>query len=205
MVSITPPALYLCECKFWKRAAPQEIVHAFRTVLVDVGAHRGFIISSSGFQEGAYAAARNTNIDLLTFAELQAIFADRWRVSMGERLMPYADRLFPYWDPSGGRMPTFQWNKTHLNRHRQLMEAYEPLIWLGPSSQFQQFRRQFPLTLPAVNALGEIEGQVVISYRQLFDFIERNEETARYHFQVLHGEVAPHRLAGEYDPRSVTA
>ena len=94
-VSITPPALYLCECKFWKRAAPQEIVHAFRTVLADVGAHREFIISSSGFQEGAYAAARNTNIDLLTFAELQAIFVDRWRISMGERLMPYADRLFP--------------------------------------------------------------------------------------------------------------
>ena len=59
------------------------------------------------------------------------------------------------------------------------MDAYEPLIWLGPVSRFQGFRHQFPLTLPAVNDRGQIEGQVVISsYRQLFDFIERNEEAA---------------------------
>ncbi len=51
-VSITPPALYLCECKLWQRAVPQEVVQSFRTVLLDIGAHRGFIISSSGFQKG---------------------------------------------------------------------------------------------------------------------------------------------------------
>jgi hypothetical protein len=66
-VAITPPAVYLCECKLWKRAVPQEIVHAFRTVMADVGAHRGFIISGAGFQKGAFEAATNTNIDLVTF------------------------------------------------------------------------------------------------------------------------------------------
>lgn len=49
-VSIVPPAQCLCECKFWRRAVPQEVVHAFRTVMADVGAHRGFIISRGGFQ-----------------------------------------------------------------------------------------------------------------------------------------------------------
>jgi hypothetical protein len=57
-VAITPPAVYLCECKLWKRAVPQEIVHAFRTVMADVGAHRGFIISGAGFQKGAFEAQR---------------------------------------------------------------------------------------------------------------------------------------------------
>ena len=53
---VAPPATYLCECKHWKRAVPQEIVHAFRAVLGDAGAHRGFIISSIGFQQGAFEA-----------------------------------------------------------------------------------------------------------------------------------------------------
>ena len=71
--ALPPPSVYLCECKHWRRAVPQEVVHAFRTVMADVGAHRGFIISIAGFQEGAFEAVANTNIDLVTFEELQEI------------------------------------------------------------------------------------------------------------------------------------
>ena len=92
--SITPNAVYLCECKYWERSVPQEIVHAFRTVMADTGAHRGYIISKAGFQSGAYESAANTNIDLLTFAELQEVFDDRWRIAMGEKLAPYTDIFF---------------------------------------------------------------------------------------------------------------
>lgn len=201
-VAITPPSTYLVECKFWKRAVPQEVVHAFRTVMADVGAHRGFIVSSRGFQEGAFEAAANTNIDLVTFRELQAIFADRWRISMGERFIPYGNRLFPYWD-FPGRMPRFKWEKKHVERQRQLMDAYEPIRRLGPLSRMEKFLWHLPITLPAVNERGEIGGVITIdSYRQLFDFIDRNKELALYHFQVLHGEVPPGRIEGEYDPMS---
>src|SRR6476660_968508 len=31
-VAVSPPALTLFECKHWKRAVPQTVVHAFRTV-----------------------------------------------------------------------------------------------------------------------------------------------------------------------------
>ena len=78
----TPTSVYLCECKYWGKPIPQEVIHSFRTVLVDFGAHRGFIISRAGFQTGARDAVRNTNLDLLTFEELQSLFFDRWRVSM---------------------------------------------------------------------------------------------------------------------------
>ena len=94
-VAIAPPSTYLVECKLWKRAVPQEVVHAFRTVMADAGAHRGFIVSSRGFQEGAFEAAANTNIDLVTFRELQSIFADRWRISMGERFHSPWRSAFP--------------------------------------------------------------------------------------------------------------
>jgi hypothetical protein len=198
---IVPPALYLCECKYWKRAVPQEIVHSFRTVLDDVGAHRGFIISVAGFQQGAYEASKNTNIDLLSFAELQRIFFDRWRVSMGRRYLPYADLLFPYWDPSGGRMPRFRWNDQHIERHRRLVDAYQPLIHLGPVAEWEGYRRRFPIVLPSLDTLGHIAGTTSInSYRELYDFIDANKDLALYHFQVLHGEIDPDRSRGEYDP-----
>lgn len=196
-----PPAAYLCECKFWKRAVPQEVVHAFRTVVSDAGAHRGFIISSAGFQQGAFEAARNTNTDLVTFTQLQEMFFDRWRVAMGERFTPYADRLFPYWD-FPGRMPRFKWRKDHVQRQRQLMEAYQPLIHLGPLARMQHFVSTFPIVLPAVDPCGMFHGEVRInSYRQLYDFIDANKDVALHHFQVLHGEVAPDAIAGGYDPK----
>src|SRR5690349_14180800 len=55
---ITPPSIYLCECKFWSKPIPQETIHAFRTVVADFGAHRGFIISRIGFQSGAIEAVQ---------------------------------------------------------------------------------------------------------------------------------------------------
>lgn len=199
---VVPPAVFLCECKKWQRAVPQEVVHSFRTVMVDIGAHRGFIISMAGFQEGARQAAANTNIDLITFIDLQKVFFDRWRINMGERYARLGDKLFPYWDYPG-RMPTFQWSKSHGERQHALMEAYRPLIQLGFSARLAGFRKEFPVVLPALNKLGHFDGEVTInSYRQLYDFIDANMDDALYHFQVLHGEVRPNRAKGEYDPRA---
>jgi Restriction endonuclease len=89
----TPASVYLCECKLWSRPIPQEVIHSFRTVLSDFGAHRGFIISRAGFQAGAKEAVTKTNLDLLTFDELQSLFFDRWRIAVGKKYLPYADRL----------------------------------------------------------------------------------------------------------------
>src|SRR5690349_17969595 len=55
----------LCECKHWRRRVPQSIVHGFRTIVTDAGAHAGYIVSSVGFQSGAYSAADLTNINIL--------------------------------------------------------------------------------------------------------------------------------------------
>lgn len=198
--SIVPAGMYLCECKHWQRAVPQEVVHAFRTVMQDVGAHHGYIISSGGFQSGAHEAARNTNLHLVTFPELQAIFFDRWRIAMGERYVPYADRLFPYWD-FPGRMPKFKWNNSHAERQAQLCNAYRPLLHLGPAARMEQYKVQLPKTLPAVDehgAIGKSEIRLE-TYRQLYDFIDANKDIALYHFQVLHGEVVPKSKA-EYNP-----
>lgn len=73
-----PTIIYLCECKHWKAQVSQTIVHAFRTVVQDFGAHFGLLISSSGYQQGAIKAASNSNIKLLTWLQFQETFLINW-------------------------------------------------------------------------------------------------------------------------------
>ncbi|OBK57043.1 hypothetical protein A5653_10840 [Mycobacterium colombiense] len=68
----------ICECKNWKRNVPQEKVHAFRTVMIETGANRGYIISSRGFQAGAFEAAVATNIELVTYEQFQELYFTKW-------------------------------------------------------------------------------------------------------------------------------
>ena len=183
-----PSSQYLCECKYWARPIPQEVIHSFRTVVADFGAHRGFVISREGFQSGSYEAVENTNIDLVTFPELQEIFFDRWRIAMGRSFMPYADRLFPYWDYPG-KMPKFKWEKEHIQKQHQLIDAYKPLIHIGPVAEHEEYRQQFPMVLPAVDEKGDIDGEIrITSYRQLYDFMNQIKDIALHHFQMLYGE-----------------
>jgi restriction endonuclease len=184
-----PKSTYLCECKFWSKAVPKEIVHAFRTVVSDFGAHRGFIISKAGFQEGAFEAAKNTNIDLMTFDQVQALFFDRWKVAMGKRYRAEADVLFPYWDYPG-KMPKIKWTKEHSHRQDVLTAAYRPLLHIGPWFEMQGCVWDLPMTLPTVDADGNENGTVTLStYRQVYDFIERSKDLALKQFQMLYGEI----------------
>jgi restriction system protein len=43
-----------CECKHWGAKVPQTIIHSFRTVVNDLGATIGYLISSRGFQSGSF-------------------------------------------------------------------------------------------------------------------------------------------------------
>jgi len=85
-VTRQPRLLILCECKLWKSKVPQNVVRGFRTVMQDSGAHVGYIISSSGFQKGAFESAANTNLHLVTWEEFQQAFYERWFDAMQSRL-----------------------------------------------------------------------------------------------------------------------
>lgn len=74
-------------------------MHSFRTVITDFGANFGYIISKSGFQEGAYQAAKNSNVQLLTWKQFLERFEMRWLESMFERLHNEGFPLREYTDP----------------------------------------------------------------------------------------------------------
>lgn len=109
----------ICECKFWKANVPKEIVHAFRTVMQETGANRGYIISRAGFQSGAYDAAQATNIELVTFAEFQERYFDKWyryRVWAVERRIGNFNTYYEPLGPPG-------WAKIESEDERKAYEA----------------------------------------------------------------------------------
>lgn len=68
--------LWLIECKHWKRAISKLHVIALREIVSDLGADRGILMSESGFQSGAQEAARLTNVQLTSLAELTVTARD---------------------------------------------------------------------------------------------------------------------------------
>lgn len=81
-----PASVCICECKHWNYKVPKSVVHSFRTVVTDFGANFGYLISKSGYQKGAFAAAENSNIKLFTWDEFLKSFEIRWLESMIEKL-----------------------------------------------------------------------------------------------------------------------
>jgi hypothetical protein len=104
-ISRRPQITFLVECKHWASAVPKSIVHAFRTVVSDFGANVGYIVSSLGFQSGAYIAARNSPIRLVTWEEFQADFVDQWiEKYLVPRVAEAADPLIEYTEPINTRI-----------------------------------------------------------------------------------------------------
>ncbi len=184
-----PVSTYAVECKHWRASVPQEVAHSFRAVAADLGVHHAFVVSTNGFQSGAYEAVKHTNIHLVSFVELQQIFVDRWLVAMAQRYMPIADALFPYWDPSGGRMPTGEWGDHQQQKLRLLIRAYEPIVDLGPSMEFDGYRMKLPIVIPVLDDnLEEVSMFTISSCRMFYDFIQNNSAIAMQRFRRLYGE-----------------
>lgn len=67
--SNTPSMIYIIECKDYKRFVSVDKVRNFAYQLNEVGAHKGFIFTSSGFQSGAYKIAKDNHIGLVKVSE----------------------------------------------------------------------------------------------------------------------------------------
>ena len=130
--STQPTTIYLCECKHWQSAVPKTIIHAFRTVVSDYGANWGFVISSAGFQSGAFEAASNSNIRLITWTEFQDLFENRW---IEQYMMPRLQELDPlveYTEPINSRIfrKTDELNEHLQDRFVNLRKQYQDLAYL---------------------------------------------------------------------------
>jgi len=97
----------VCECKHWAKRVPQSVIHAFRTVVAETGANTGYVVSRSGFQQGARAAAVSTNVEPVTWEAFQERFEETWLrtfffptiTSSLDPLLTYAEPFTPTWFP----------------------------------------------------------------------------------------------------------
>lgn len=63
--------LWVVECKQWRTRVPKEKVAALVSIVEDVGADRGILLSESGFQSGAHLFATGRNITLANLNDLR--------------------------------------------------------------------------------------------------------------------------------------
>lgn len=63
---------WVIECKHWGTRIPKEKVLTLQSIVQDVGADRGFLLSETGFQSGAVRCAENSNITLSSLEQLSA-------------------------------------------------------------------------------------------------------------------------------------
>jgi hypothetical protein len=64
--------LVIAECKYWNSPVERLHIDALTTAIQDVGASRGVLFSTKGFQSGAITQAKQSNIDLFTVRDLTA-------------------------------------------------------------------------------------------------------------------------------------
>jgi hypothetical protein len=89
---------WVVECKAWRSNVPKEKVAALITIVQDVGADKGVLLSEKGFQSGAISMARTKNIVLTSIADLsehiKADFAESVISKLAWRLGRVKDRLW---------------------------------------------------------------------------------------------------------------
>jgi hypothetical protein len=102
---------WVVECKAWGSNIPKEKVMALYSIVQDVGADRGFLLSEKGFQSGAIRASNNSNITLTSLQDLSDNADDYllntlleglfWRISKVQRRLKdikkerYDDDYYP--------------------------------------------------------------------------------------------------------------
>ncbi len=120
----------LVECKYWKERIPQTIIHAFRTVVNDVGANIGYIISIHGFQSGSYNASIHTNLSIVTWQDFLKLYEKDWLRNYFSRyieenfgaLITYAEPIVPSW--------ALNLEGADVDKMKELRQKYEGLGWL---------------------------------------------------------------------------
>lgn len=119
----------LVECKNWANRVPQHVVHSFRTVVADLGANAGYIVSKAGFQAGAYQAAEHTNVKLLTWHEFQETFEQQWYWEhLTKYVVEHLEPLGNYLEPIPAMVHWDQYlEEKEVERLKQLHREHQPL------------------------------------------------------------------------------
>ena len=204
--SSTPAAVIVCECKHWRSAVPQHVVHGFRTVLSDTGANIGLLVSTSRFQQGALEAAAHSNLRLVNWHEFQSIFEVRWFSNWFiQRARSALDPLIEYTEPINTRVfrkadSLTQENRTRFRELREELHLWPAALLPLLYSDFFPANADRPPDLPLGRRIDEALGQRpgalpdtvfdALDLRSLLTAIEEESAKAVQRFDEIFGERA---------------
>ncbi len=166
----------LCECKHWKSRVPQNVIHGFRTVVADIGANVGYLISLNGFQSGAFSAAELTNLELLNWEQFQNAFEETWYdeylspqiIKDLDPLLTYTEPLAPSWYPNlpDSEKQEYLKLKQRYDEFGWMLMTFTPYARMGRDKE----RPQLPLREKLVEATSIPEEILdAISYREFHE------------------------------------
>lgn len=132
---------YIVECKNWAKAVPQSVVHSFTTVMHEVAANIGFIVSKRGLQAGATQYTQHTNIVGLSYADFQHRYFKVWYekyfvTKIGDVVDPLAQYVEPFNSHRDKKFNNL--SKSKQRKYFTLLKKYQAL---GISMAFFEFPR----------------------------------------------------------------
>ncbi|GAB5408142.1 MAG: hypothetical protein BalsKO_05070 [Balneolaceae bacterium] len=164
--------VWVIEAKKWKSKVNKLQVLGLRTIVHEIGADKGFIISENGFQSGAIEASENTNVQLLTYTELKKLTQE---LIQSEIINTYRDRLIllenRYWSHSkeirqkyGLRGEIWDY-PVNFSGHSLLMTAHGAIE--------SALRKDYPIDLETYSV--EKKGKLVAdSFQELVNWLNLN-------------------------------
>jgi hypothetical protein len=203
----------ICECKNWRTNVPREKVHAFRTVMDETGANRGYIISRTGFQQGAIEAAASTNVELLTFAQFQERYFEKWILKRCWSIEHAIGNFNVYYEPLGKPGYHSLQNDVERQGYDSVWQryAFAGILLLHFSPYVRMGRGSSPPVPPLPLDVRKIEAHGLVvpddvkaahGYRELLQLLEHYAEVG---LQELRGVnpltrgIAPEKLVEELD------
>jgi hypothetical protein len=189
-----------CECKYWATRVPQTVIHAFRTVVADIGVNAGYVISMEGFQSGSLRASELTNIRLVTWQEFLSEFEATWYDSYFAReidgrlaaIMTYAEPFRPTWFDkfSPAQQQRYLDLKAEYDLFGMIMQSFGPYTrMLNPDAP----RPTLPLEarlVPPHEILKTIPEPILreTAYREFLELCTAHGEAGIAKFRALRAE-----------------
>jgi hypothetical protein len=163
---------WIIEAKHWKSKVTKAQVLTLRSIVDDIGADRGFIISLAGFQSGAFEAANNTNVKLKTFDELKV---DTKGLIEAEILKTYYKRLLlledRYWSHS--KRLRIEYGLRHEVMDFSMQFIGQQLLTTARTAIMAAEERKYPIQLESF--LKEQKGEKIAhNFQQLSMWLNLN-------------------------------
>lgn len=163
---------WVVEAKHWKSKVTKAQVLVLRSIVDDIGADRGFIISVAGFQSGAFEAANDTNVKLKTFDELKI---DTKGLIEAEILKTYHKRLSfledRYWSHS--KKLRIKYGLRHGTADYSMKFVGQQLLTIARTAILAAEERNYPINLESF--LKEQKGEkIAYNFQQLSMWLNLN-------------------------------